>query len=130
MKNKEKLKINISGKEQNKGEIVYNNLIDNLNLSEVEQLEYLKSRVAYLELELQNKMMTIILCVISLIGIGLGLYLMVLDIYFLGVIFVVTTFSLVVIRFYLMYHNTVKTTKNIEFDKIENLRKLLNTTLK
>ena len=129
MKN-EKLKISINGEENSKSEIVYNNIIDNLKLSEEEQVKYLKNKVAHLEIEMKNLILTLILILISLIGIGFGLYFMYLDLYILGVLFIITTFVLVALKFHFMYKSVIKLSRNLEFDKIEHLRKMLSTTLK
>mgnify|MGYP000031733703 FL=1 len=53
-----------------------------------------------------------------------------MDIYILGILFVVATFVFVAIKFYLMYKKMLKITKSMEFDKIEHLRDILNMHLK
>ena len=53
-----KIKITIDGNEKNKSEIVYNNVIDDMNdnnLSKEQQIEYLKERINYLETSMKNK---------------------------------------------------------------------------
>ena len=47
----EELNIVINGEENSKSEIVYNNVIKNMKLTKEEQVEYLKQKVSYLELE-------------------------------------------------------------------------------
>ena len=57
-KENKKLKITIKGNEKNKSEIVYNNLLtnmDGLELSKDKQIEYLKSRINFLETNIKNK---------------------------------------------------------------------------
>lgn len=132
MKIKENKKINIliSGDENNKSEIIYNNVIQNMNLTSEEQVRYLKTKVAHLELELKNRNLTTLLFIISAFGICFGLYLMIINFYLLGSIFIVTTFLGVIIRFYLMYKNVININQNIEFEKIEHLRKMLNERIK
>ena len=51
-KDNKKLKIVINGNEKNKSEIVYNNLLNNMDstdLSKDKQIDYLKSRINFLE---------------------------------------------------------------------------------
>ncbi len=126
----EGLNIYISGEETNKSEIVYNNVVKNMKLTKEEQVEYLKHKVSQLELEMKNKTAFVLLFLISFVGIGLGLFLVILNIYWLGIILVFGTFLGVVIRFYLMYKNTIKMVRTSEYDKVEQLRKMLNLKLK
>lgn len=126
----EQLNIYISGEENNKSEIVYNNVVKNMKLSKEEQVEYLKTKVTQLELEMKNRKLITILLLISLFGIGFGLFLMVLNIYWLGIIVVFSTFFGVAIRAYIMYKNMVKMVRTSEYDKVEKLRQMLNLKLK
>lgn len=125
-----KLNIAITGDENNKTEIVYNNVIQNMSLTSEEQINYLKSKINELELENKNRSLTSLLILISIVGIGFGLFLLIQDIYFLGSLFIITTFIGVIIRFYLMYKNVTNLNKNIEYEKIEQIRRLLNERLK
>ena len=66
-----KIQVNISGEEKNKSEIVYNNVIDqmeDMKLTKAEQVQYLKTKVAALEVETRNK-----LTMWALIAIGFAL---------------------------------------------------------
>jgi hypothetical protein len=130
MKYNDKVKISITGEERSKNEIVYNNIIENLKLTEEEQVKYLKNKVTNLEIEMHNKMITILLILLSIIGLTLGIGLIIMDIYILGILFVIATFVFVAIKFYLMYKKMLKITKSMEFDKIEHLRDILNMHLK
>lgn len=125
-----KLNIAITGDENNKTEIIYNNVIQNMNLTSEEQINYLKNKINELELENKNRSLTSLLILISIVGIGFGLFLLIQDIYFLGSLFIITTFIGVIIRFYLMYKNVTNLNKNIEYEKIEQIRRLLNERLK
>lgn len=125
-----KLNIAITGDENNKTEIVYNNVIQNMNLTSEEQINYLKNKINELELENKNRSLTSLLILISIVGIGFGLFLLIQDIYFLGSLFIITTFIGVIIRFYLMYKNVTNLNKNIEYEKIEQIRRLLNERLR
>lgn len=129
MKN-EKINININGDETSKNEIVYNNIIENMKLTEKDQLNYLKSKVINLELEMKNKKLTILLALISIVGISFGCYLLIVNFYLLGILFIVATFTGVMVRSYLMFKNVLDITKSTKYDKIENLRKILDNKLK
>jgi len=132
MKKNELKKINISinGDENNKTEIVYNNVIQNMGLTSEEQINYLKSKINELELENKNRLLTSLLIMISILGMGFGLFLLIYDEYLLGSIFIITTFIGVIVRFYLMYKTEKKLNKNLEYEKIEQIRRLLNERIK
>ena len=66
-----KIQVNIGGEEKNKSESVYNNVIDqmeDMKLTKAEQVQYLKTKVAALEVETRNK-----LTMWALIAIGFAL---------------------------------------------------------
>ena len=132
VKNKDIKRINIliNGDEKDRSEIIYNNIISNLNLTEEEQIKYLKDKATKLELELRSRTLTVLLSIISLIGIGFGIILLMNDLYILGSMFITITFIGVVIRFYLMYQNIINKTKSREFDKVDALKQLLEERLK
>ena len=130
MKDFKKINITINGEESNRSEIISNNIISNLNLTKEDQVKYLKNRASLLELELKNKRLTTLLCLISLIGIGFGIFLITSDLYFLGTLFILITFIGVVIRFNLMYKNIIESTKSKEFEKVELLKQILEEKLK
>ena len=126
----EQLNIYISGEENNKSEIIYNNVVKNMKLSKDEQVEYLRTKVTQLELEMKNRKLITILLLISLFGLGFGLFLMILNIYWLGIIVVFGTFFGVAIKAYIMYKNMIKMVRTSEYDKVEKLRQMLNLRLK
>lgn len=131
MKTKEKgISITMDGTENNKSEIIYNNVIQNMDLTEEEQVRYLKTKVTLLELEMKNKIWLMILALISVLGMSAGLYFMVIDIYVLGVLLVIGTFLGVVIKLYFMYQTMMQMNRDTEYDKIEHLRRMLNMKLK
>lgn len=130
IKDFKKINISINGEEANRNEIIYNNVISNLNLTQEEQIDYLKKKATNLEMELKNRRLTTLLCFISLIGISFGVFLLIQDIYALGIAFIAITFIGVITRFSLMYKNMLNNNKSQEFDKIEQLKKLLEERLK
>ncbi len=130
VKEPKKINIQINGDESNKSEIIYNNVIQNMNLDDKEQIEYLKSKITHLELELKTNNLTYLLCIISIFGLGFGIFLVAQDIYLLGSLFIVSTFVGVILRFYLMYKNAIYVRRNSDYDKIEQLRRILNERIK
>ncbi len=124
----EKVDITINGNEKTKNEIVYNNVMQ--TLTKEEQVKYLKSKVTTLELEMKNKMVTIILFLSTLIGFSIGIYFLILNLFVLGTVVIFSTFIAVMIRFYMMYKSVLNITRNMEYDEVEKLRKLLNSRLK
>ena len=129
MKN-EKVNIYINGDENTKNEIIYNNILDNLKLTEKDELNYLKDKVINLEIENKNKILTILLILVSILGITFGCYLLIIDIYVLGIIIIASTFIGVMLRSYLMFKNMLKVNKSSKYERIEHLRKLLESKLK
>lgn len=131
-KENKKMKIVIQGTEKNKSEIVYNNLISNmssLDLSKDKQIEYLKSRINFLETNIKNKFILVSSLTLSFIILVLGLIFMSLNIYILGISFSVLSFillSFLLIKFKGKNNNEVAN----EFNEIEVLRSLLNSKLK
>jgi hypothetical protein len=130
IKDFKKINISINGDENNRSEIVYNNIISNLNLTSEEQVKYLKNKAALLELELKNRKLTTLLCIISVIGISFGIGLLAQDLYILGSLFIIITFIGVILRFSLMYKSMIENTKSKEFEKIESLKNILEEKLK
>ncbi len=126
----EEVNISITGEENSKSEVVYNNVIKNMKLTKEEQVEYLKQKVTYLELQMKNRNIALILLLISLIGMGFGIFLVISDLYLLGIFFIFATFFYVAYRLYKIYKVTIKTVQNRDFDKVEELRQMLNIKLK
>lgn len=125
---KEKIDITINGNEKSKNEIIYNNIMQELNKED--QVKYLKHKVTTLEIESKNKLVALILVLSSIVGFSIGIYFLVVDLYILGSLVIFTTFIAVMIRFYMMYKSVLNITHDMEFDKVEHLRKLLNMHLK
>lgn len=124
----EKIDIKINGDETSKSEIVYNNVIE--NLAKEDQIKYLKSKVTLLEIEMKNKLISLILFLIVLVGFSIGIYFLILDLYLIGTLIIFLTFIGVMIRFYMIYKSIIKVTHSMEFDKVEKLKKLLDKRLK
>jgi hypothetical protein len=126
------LNIAVSGDEKNKNEIVYNNVVDamdKLKMSKNDQIDYLKQKLTTLETEYQNNMIIMVTIMLSLILIGIGVYLLVTDDYILGVSFVFIGFCITV-------YKLIKTLivdrkiRNKKFVELESIRNSLNDILK
>lgn len=126
----ENISISITGEEKDKSEIVYNNLIENMKLSKDQQVKYLKDKVTRLELEMKNRVIALLLLMITIVGLCMGIYFMIRDLHLLGALVILGTVIGVMIRFYFMYKRVLRITRSMEFDKIEQLRRILDTKLK
>ena len=124
----EKIDISIDGTEKTKNEVVYNNVMK--NLSKEEQINYLRNKVTNLELEMKNKTVALILIISSLVCFAIGIYFLIADLYILGTVVIFATFIASMVRFYMMYKSILNVNHNMEFDKLEHLRKMLNMRLK
>lgn len=127
------MNIKISGTENNKNEIIYNNIVDTMNeleLTDQEQIAYLKTKVTSLEIEVQQRIVMLCTVVAGIVGIGLGLYFVAIDQYLFGIILSFGTLGLMLYRIYLMFKNNAVVKKDDNYDKIEHLRSMLNMRLK
>lgn len=126
----EKILISITGDEKVKNEIIYNSLIENMNMTSEQQVKYLKDKVIHLEIEMKNQIIADILILLSIIAICVGIYLMAEDFFLPGVLIIALTFLCVVVRFIFIYRSLAKLNKSVEYDRIEHLRKLMDARLK
>lgn len=130
-KDNKKMKIIIQGNEKSKSEIVYNNVVNNMesmDLSKDKQIDYLLSRINFLETDLKNKIVMTIIISLNLIIMSLGLLFMYLNVYILGIVFCLISFVLVIFLVSKFKNNKIQI--NNEFKEIENIRKSLNSKLK
>ncbi len=119
------MNIAITGEEKNKNEIVYNNVIeamDNLKMTKDEQIEYLKTKVANMENDYQSNITILVALLISILLLGLGLYLMAADSLLLGILLVLLSFVLIVGKLLLTIrkYTTIHTKKFMEIDTLRN----------
>ncbi len=128
---KKGMNITITGEEKNKNEIIYNNVVDamdNLKMTKDEQIEYLKTKVSNMENTYQSNIMILITLIISILLLGLGLYLVATDQILLGIILVLLGFSVIVVKLLLTLkrYTSIRTKKYIEIDSLkENLSSIL-----
>lgn len=126
------LNIAVSGDEKNKNEIVYNNVVDvmdRLNMSKDEQVEYLKTKITTLETDYQNNMTILFTIFLSLAFMCVGIYLLITNDYILGISFVLIGFALTV---YKLIKALIRDRKirNKKFMELESIRNSLNSILK
>lgn len=133
MRETERLNIVINGTEKNKSEIIYNNVVDNMNkmkLTKEQQIEYLKNKVAILENETKNKVSLWLTVFAGALGILLGLYFVAINLYWFGFILALGTFALMIYRIMLLFQTLATAKRDDNYDKIEHLREILNMRLK
>lgn len=131
-KEKSSINININSKDETKSEIVYNNVISNMDkmdLTKEEQIDYLKLRITELEQEHKDKFQLIILSAIFTIILIFGLFLIVEDFHTLGIIISILVFIISIITTYKLSKN-YKNNLNDKYEEIETIRKLINSKLK
>ncbi len=129
MKNDKKINLVING-EKTKEELIYNNVIQNLNLSTADEVKYLKNKVFTLETELKTRMMYALVFLLAFVSICFGIIMLAFDLYILGSILIFATFAFVVIKLILYFRSTIKLVKNDEYEKVDELKKLLEMKLK
>lgn len=131
-KEKNSINIAINGKDETKSQIVYNNVINNMekmSLTKDEQLEYLKTRLTTLENDQKNKLRLAVIILVFTILLFFGLFLIIEDFHTFGVILSLLTFFGVIFTI-IKFSKYTKTEITDKFEEIETVRKLLNSKLK
>lgn len=131
-KEKNSINIAINGKDETKSQIVYNNVINNMekmSLTKDEQLEYLKTRLTTLENDQKNKLRLVVIILVFTILLFFGLFLIIEDFHTFGVIVSLLTFFGVIFTIIQFSKNT-RAEITDKFEEIETVRKLLNSKLK
>lgn len=131
-KEKGSINISINSKDETKSQIVYNNVISNMDkmaLSKEEQLDYLKSRITELEQDHKNKLQIILLTIVFSVILAFGLFLIVQEFYTLGIIVSFTIFFVAIITIYKLSKN-LKSNLDDRYEEIETIRKLISSRLK
>lgn len=127
------MNIKIEGNEKNKNEIIYNNIIDTMDemkLSKDDQLEYLKQKISFMESEMKNRMILALTVFIGVALLGLGIYFMFCEFFVLGSIVIVVAFGFTTIKLLLGMRKMYVMCRDNKFDKVEQLRKMLNIKLR
>jgi len=129
MKKEEQINLIIND-EKTKKELIYNNVVHNLKLSNNDEVKYLKKKVFSLEEELSIRMMYTLVLLFSFITLSFGIILMAFDLYILGILMIFATFGFVILKLILSFKKALKGAKSDEFDKVDELIKTLEEKLK
>lgn len=129
---KDKYVINIDGKNDNKSDIVYNNVVssmEDMSMSQEEQIEYLKSRISDLEHGQKMRFDFIILGLICFFALIIGVTFMILNFYIFGILIVFSTCFIGIYQTYKLSCNS-KFNGLDKFEEIESIRKFISSKLK
>jgi hypothetical protein len=129
MKKDEQINLIIND-EKTKKELIYNNVVNNLKLSNNDEVKYLKKKTFGLEEELETRMMYTLMFLFSFITLTFGIILMVFDLHLLGIAMIFATFIFIIIKLIMSFKKSIKRAKSDEFDKVDELIKLLEDKLK
>lgn len=130
---KPKIHIAINGDEKYKSEIVYNNvmnIMNDKNITKEDQVEYFKEKLTLLEASRKNTFKQIIIFGIGFLLLALGLFLICIDFYTLGIIFSLISFILTVILIIKFTNNNSYALQSKKYEEIETLRKIIDSKIK
>lgn len=130
---KPKIHIAINGDEKYKSEIVYNNVMNIMNdksITKEDQVEYFKEKLTLLEASRKNTFKQIIIFVVGFLLLALGLFLICIDFYTLGIIFSLISFILTVILIIKFTNNNSYALQSKKYEEIETLRKIIDSKIK
>ena len=116
--------------DKSKDELIYSNVVHNLNLTMDEQVKFLKGKVFSLERKLRERTSYILLFAFCSLALAFGITLLCLNFYVFGITLIVATFIFVILQLILNFHNKMKELESNEFDEVEALIKVLNDKLK
>jgi len=131
MKN-EKIVININDKNDSKSDIVYDNVLTNMNdmsMDQDAQIEYLKTRISELEHDQKQRFDFIILGLSLFFALVIGVTFMILNFYVLG-IFIIFSACFVGCYHTFKLSNNQKNINLAKFEEIEEIRKYISSKLK
>ncbi len=126
---KNKMNITIEGTEKNKSEIIYNNLLNQLETKDA-KIEYLKERLTHIESDNRTKMVGILSVLLGTIGLALSYFFLIKKLVYIGIPVGFISFFGVVFQLYRLFRNTLNIYKSDKFDEIESLYNKLNEKLK
>ena len=110
MNKNEKIHI-IVGEEKNKEELIYNN-------------------VSTLEEKLKVRMFYTLILLFGFLSLCFSIILLIFDLYIPGIILIFTTFLFVIIKLSFHFRDRLQKYTSSEFDKVDQLKKLLEEKLK
>lgn len=129
---KDKMVININDKSNSKSEIVYDNVVSNMeemSLNKNDQIEYLKTRISNLEKEQKLKYDLIVLGLSSLFALIIGVTFMILNFYVIGIFIIFTTCFVSCYHTFKLSGNQKKISLE-KFEEIDEIRKYISSKLK
>ena len=129
---KDKMVININDKSDSKSEIIYDNVVSNMeemSLNKNDQIEYLKTRISNLEKEQKQRYDFIVLGLSALFALIIGVTFLILNFYVVGIFIVFST------CFISCYHTFKLSSGNKKislekFEEIDDIRKYISSKLK
>jgi hypothetical protein len=129
---KDKMVININDKSSSKSEIVYDNVVSNMeemSLNKNDQIEYLKNRISNLEKEQKLRYDLIVLGLSAMFALIIGVTFLILNFYVVGIFIVFTTCFISCYHTYKL-SNGNKSINVDKFEEIEEIRKIISSKLK
>ncbi len=129
---KDKMVININDKSNSKSEIVYDNVVSNMeemSLNKNDQIEYLKTRISNLEKEQKLKYDLIVLGLSALFALIIGVTFMILNFYVIGIFIIFTTCFVSCYHTFKLSSNQKKISLE-KFEEIDEIRKYISSKLK
>lgn len=129
MKNNEKMNIVIEGNEKNRSEIIYNNLLGQLDTKDA-KIEYLKERLTQVENDNRNKMVGTLTILLGTLGLFMSYVFMMSKLYYVGIPLGFVSFFGVILKLIKLFKETLNIYKSDKFKQVENLHHLLDKKLK
>lgn len=129
---KDKMVISINDKSNSKSEIVYDNVVSNMeemSLNKTDQIEYLKTRISNLEKEQKLKYDLIVLGLSSMFALVIGVTFMILNFYVIGIFIIFTTCFVSCYHTFRLSSNQKKISLE-KFEEIDEIRKYISSKLK
>ena len=118
--------------DDSKSDIIYNNVVnsmENMSMSKDEQIEYLKSRISELEKSQRRRFNFLILGLVSFFLLLIGITFIILNLYFVGSIFIFSTCFVSCFITYKMSNSSEKIDFS-KFERVEKIRKFINSRIK
>ena len=124
--------ININDKASSKSEIVYDNVVSNMeemSLNKSDQIEYLKTRITNLEKEQKQRYDFIVLGLSTLFALIIGVTFLILDFYVVGIFIVFSTCFISCYHTFKLSSNQKKISLE-KFEEIDEIRRYISSKLK
>lgn len=129
MKFKDKMNIKIEGTEKNRSEIIYNNLLEQLDTKDA-KIEYLKNRLTHVENDNRNRIAGTFTILLGTILLSISYVFMIMDWYFVGILIGLVGFFGVVWKLSRLFKDTLNVYKSDKFEELEQLYESLDQKLK